>query len=77
MSSEKFVQQILSRKEFANISWEDIGQALGADKVWAAAVCHGQIKLSQSDASQLQSLLRSSTFIFGFSWIFVLFMRQA
>lgn len=50
-------EQILAAKEAKGLTFEEIGQALGRNKVWAAAAIMGQATMSAEEAAQVVELL--------------------
>jgi len=49
MNVSEFTQQLLKAKREKNLSFADIGQKLGRDEIWIAALFYGQASVSNED----------------------------
>ncbi|AEH44926.1 cyanate lyase [Thermodesulfatator indicus DSM 15286] len=57
---EKFcsiVRKLLKAKEDSGLSFEELGRAIGRDKVWVAALLYRQAVASKEEADKLKELL--------------------
>ncbi len=57
---EKFcsiVRKLLKAKEDSGLSFEELGKAIGRDKVWVAALLYRQAVASKEEADKLKELL--------------------
>jgi cyanate lyase len=57
MSVPDITTRLLAAKKARNLSFSDLGRAIGRDEVWAAAVCYRQASASQEEAGKLVSAL--------------------
>ena len=57
MTRTELTAQILDAKRRKRLSFTDLAQQLGADRVWATAALQGQHPFSEEQARQVQELL--------------------
>jgi cyanate lyase len=57
MTRAELTSQILTAIRDRNVTYAELGQALGRHPVWTAAACHGQASLSADEAGTLLSTL--------------------
>ncbi|KJH72759.1 cyanase [Aliterella atlantica] len=53
MAILELTQKLLAAKKAKNISFDDLGNLLGRDRVWVAALIYGQASASPDEASKL------------------------
>ncbi len=51
------IRKLLQAKEKSGLTYEEIGKALGRDKVWVAALLYRQAVASKEEAEKLKELL--------------------
>ena len=57
MDKQEATTLALAAKKAKGLTYEQIGEALGCDKVWAAAAIEGQASMPEAAASKLTTLL--------------------
>lgn len=57
MNRTDVTELILERKRTAGLTWAGIADTIGQSKEWSTAACHGQMALSETEATSLAGLL--------------------
>ncbi len=52
------IRKLIEAKEASGLSFEELGKALGRDKVWVAALLYRQAVASREEAEKLRELLK-------------------
>ena len=61
MEAEETTRILLAAKRSASLTFADLGEAIGRDEVWVAALLYGQASAPQGEALKLAELLGVSS----------------